>query len=83
MWWVSPDDKTSHIIDSQFMVGDDLLVAPIMDKATTKRDVYLPKGTWKNVITDLVHKVTTDAFYLKGVKAELDQIPYFERIKMQ
>lgn len=36
-----------HKIKDQFMLGSNILVAPILEKGTTKRLVTLPKGKWK------------------------------------
>ena len=32
---------------NQFMIGDKLLVAPVMQKGVTSRMVQLPRGMWK------------------------------------
>lgn len=40
-----PDDRGAWDVDTQYMLGPDLLVAPVMD-ADGEVDVYLPEGTW-------------------------------------
>jgi alpha-glucosidase (family GH31 glycosyl hydrolase) len=40
-----PEDPTSWLIEDQYLLGTDLLVAPLMEDAPG-RDVYLPPGTW-------------------------------------
>lgn len=45
MAYVFPEEPVATITD-QFMLGHSLLVAPIYEKGTEQRNVYLPKGTW-------------------------------------
>ena len=44
------EDKTCHYVDKQFMLGDNLLVAPIFNE-NSMAEYYLPKGTWTNFLT--------------------------------
>ena len=44
------EDKTCHYIDKQYMLGDNLLVAPIFNDQSIA-EYYLPKGTWTNLFT--------------------------------
>ena len=34
-------------VNDQFLLGDQILVAPVLEKGASKRDVILPKGKWK------------------------------------
>jgi alpha-glucosidase len=41
-----PEDAQTHGRGDQFLVGTDLLVAPVLVEAATSRDVYFPQGEW-------------------------------------
>lgn len=45
------EDKTCHFIDKQYMLGDNLLVAPIFNEEGMA-EYYLPSGTWTNFFTN-------------------------------
>jgi alpha-D-xyloside xylohydrolase len=40
-----PDDPASWLIEDQYLLGSDLLVAPMFEPSTERR-VYLPPGPW-------------------------------------
>lgn len=44
------NDKTCHYLDKQYMLGDNLLVAPIFNDES-RAEYYLPKGIWTNFFT--------------------------------
>ncbi|KAK2842045.1 hypothetical protein Q5P01_012245 [Channa striata] len=44
MWWLSPSDPMTFTIDDQFLIGDEVLVAPVVEKGSVERDIYLPDG---------------------------------------
>lgn len=48
------DDRVAITIDDEFMFGEDILVAPVMDDTmdAVTRSVYLPAGTWYDFFTD-------------------------------
>lgn len=43
-----PDDPSCRSLDAQYMLGPDLLVAPVFDDGTAPvaRTFYVPRGTW-------------------------------------
>ena len=82
MWWAAPDDPHTHTIDTQFMIGDDLVVAPIVEQGATSRDVYLPRGLWRDMLHGQEHSVEEDGFYLREVEAGINDCPYYERVLM-
>ena len=40
------DDPNTYNLDDEFMIGEDLLVAPVLKPDLSERLVYLPKGVW-------------------------------------
>ncbi len=67
------DDPKTYSIHDQFILGDNLLVAPILRPGETARKVYLPKGTWYDFFTN--EKYEGNQYII--AYAELDQIPVF------
>ncbi|WP_084078133.1 alpha-xylosidase [Demequina sp. NBRC 110057] len=50
MFFEFPDDPAVTYLDRQYMLGSEVLVAPVMSADGTV-DVYLPSGTWTSLIT--------------------------------
>jgi alpha-glucosidase len=69
------DDSNTYNLDDQFMIGDDLLVAPVLKPDLTRRLVYLPKGTWYDYWTNKVYAGGT----MISVEAPLETVPMFVR----
>jgi len=68
-------DANTYNLDDQFMIGDDLLVAPIMKPDLTRRMVYLPAGTWYDYWTNKKYAGGT----MISVEAPLETVPMFVR----
>ncbi|MFF7676863.1 alpha-xylosidase [Actinacidiphila glaucinigra] len=45
-----PDDPACHHLDRQYMLGDDVLVAPVLS-ADGEVEYYVPAGTWTHLLT--------------------------------
>ena len=70
-----PEDKKLRDIDTEFLFGDNLLVAPFAGASTT-RDVYLPESTrWHNFRTGEHYEGGTTVI----VTAQAGDIPVFVR----
>lgn len=46
MFFDYPDDENCYSLGEQYMFGDDIIFAPIVNKGQTKKTVYLPEGEW-------------------------------------
>jgi alpha-glucosidase len=68
-------DATVRDLDDQYLLGPDLLVAPVISAGVTARHVYLPAGGWYDWHTDQAHSGST--FLL--AETPLDRIPIFAR----
>ena len=45
LWLHYPDDPAAVARGDEYLWGRDILVAPVVEKGATSRDVYLPRGT--------------------------------------
>ncbi|PRX96097.1 glycoside hydrolase family 31 protein [Allonocardiopsis opalescens] len=71
-----PDDPRSWEVEDQFLLGPDLLVAPVTSPGATERTVYLPKGsTWTDAWTGTELEPGAE----HQVAAPLSRIPVFLR----
>ncbi len=68
-----PADRRVYDIETEFLFGEGLLVAPIFADGVYEKEVYLPRGRWKNLLTDEV--VTGERSVTVG--AGIGQIPVF------
>lgn len=51
LFYVYPDDERCLDINDQYMVGDNLLLAPILEQDKYERIAYFPKGVWYDYFT--------------------------------
>ncbi len=49
--WIAPNDPASVACDDQFLLGNDLLIAPVLHAGATERQIILPPGTWFDWVT--------------------------------
>ncbi len=75
MWYAFPDDPACALIQDQYMFGSKYLVAPILAPGLRERQVYVPKGTWRNVDTGAAIRGGQSI----TVPAPMDVIPVLEK----
>ena len=76
LFYEFPDDPQAWEIEDEYLFGDHLLVAPILEEGQRVRRLYLPAGAqWQNLETG--ERVEGGAWY--DVDAPLDVIPVFIR----
>ena len=75
LWVEFPEDENAGEIFDQYMFGDDLMVAPIVDEGKTERMVYVPEGEWKNIFTEEIFN--GGQFY--RMQAEMNEIIVLQR----
>ena len=76
LWWLCPTDPQCQTTDSQYLLGDELLVAPVLEEGGRSRDIYLPYGLWED---KLYGGIIKGPLWMKGYPADLHQLPYFTR----
>ena len=54
MWLDFVDDRTTHSLDRQFMLGPSLLVAPVFVPSSEEAEYYLPGGRWTSFWSDRI-----------------------------
>lgn len=74
LWWIANDDEAAYKIDSQFLIGDDLMVAPVLEPGKQERDIYLPAGRWRSYKGEHFDK---GPMYLTDYPVDLDEIAFF------
>ncbi|NWQ69494.1 SP15 protein, partial [Neopipo cinnamomea] len=75
-WWLSPTDPTAFTIEDEFLIGDEVLVAPITEKGQTWRDVFLP-GEGHLWLDTNSARVFDGGTILRNYSASLAEVPVF------
>jgi alpha-glucosidase (family GH31 glycosyl hydrolase) len=73
LWWINNSDIQTYTIDNQFLVGNDILVAPIVNENKYEQDIYIPNGSWKH----FNGTIYTGPGWFRNFHAPIDVINYF------
>jgi alpha-D-xyloside xylohydrolase len=71
-----PDEANAHTLDDQYVLGPDLLVAPVLVEGARSRQVYLPAGVWTELDRP---RATHDGPGFVKLAAPLSRIPVLVR----
>lgn len=73
-----PNDKRARAQNSEFMLGENILMAPIFKKDATSRDIYLPgPATWTHLWTGEVYEVDENGMSLQDFEAQIGEPAVF------
>jgi alpha-glucosidase len=77
LWYEFPTDKRGYLVSDEYLLGSDVLVAPVVKEGMREREVYFPAGA------DWLDWWTGEKFEggkPRVVKAPLDLLPLFVRV---
>ncbi|XP_066961585.1 uncharacterized protein [Macrobrachium rosenbergii] len=70
----APRDPEAAKVDSEWILGKDLLVAPVTYRGERTRDIYLPEGIWEDGIDKHLRR---GGRWINNYKVPLTKIPFF------
>ncbi|HEX8975639.1 MAG TPA: TIM-barrel domain-containing protein [Solirubrobacteraceae bacterium] len=75
LWLAYPGDRSTWTQDQEWLLGPDVLVAPVVQPGASSRSVYFPAGCWRSPDGSGTHTGPGRA----TVPAPLIRLPYFFR----
>ncbi|MFF9577840.1 glycoside hydrolase family 31 protein [Streptomyces rubiginosohelvolus] len=75
VWWGAPGDRALRECEDAFLLGDALLVAPVLEPGVRRRAVRLPRGRWYDTATGRAYEGPGQAL----VDAPLSGVPVLAR----
>ncbi|WP_319501312.1 glycoside hydrolase family 31 protein [uncultured Draconibacterium sp.] len=77
LFYDNPEDEEAYLISDEFILGDRILVAPVLEEGAIDRNIYLPKGLWKDYWSD---KTYQGGRTLEDYPAPIDVLPLFIKL---
>ncbi|QYX81493.1 glycoside hydrolase family 31 protein [Streptomyces akebiae] len=75
LWWGAPEDRTLRDCEDAFLLGDCLLVAPVLEPDVDRRAVQLPRGRWYDTVTGRAYEGPGTVL----LEAPLSRVPVLAR----
>ncbi|KYQ57031.1 hypothetical protein ALC60_04019 [Trachymyrmex zeteki] len=77
IWWIDPLNSDAHKIDDEYLLGESILVAPIVEEGIVSRNIYLPNGTWIDMNRGTTYEGPR---WVEDYYAPLEVLSYFKRL---
>lgn len=78
LWWLAPEDEAALVCNDEYLIGSDLLVAPVIVEGARRRSIYLPPGRWCSYWD--AAEVHSGGAWLHDYPAPLEVLPLFRRV---
>ncbi|MGW0564980.1 glycoside hydrolase family 31 protein [Streptomyces sp. NPDC003016] len=75
VWWGTPEDRALRDCEDAFLLGDCLLVAPVLEHGADRRAVRLPRGRWYDTATGEAYEGQGQVL----LEAPLSRVPVLAR----
>ena len=73
LFWVDPENQKLWDVDDEFLLGDGLLIAPVLTEGAQSRRITLPPGIWYSYWDDCQYIGPTEV----ELALSLETIPFF------
>jgi alpha-glucosidase (family GH31 glycosyl hydrolase) len=77
LFYDNPLDEDAYLISDEFLLGERILVAPVLKQGIVTRDIYLPEGTWNDFWSGTLYE---GGITLKNYPAPLETLPIFIKV---
>jgi len=78
LWWAAISSDEAYKTATQFLVGDILMVAPILEEGATERDIFITPGLWQRDIGE-DKQIHVGPKMLFNYRVQLHEVAYFLR----
>jgi len=75
LWFFDPYDIEAQLCDNEYMLGNNLLIAPVLEENVTELKIYLPQGKWKCIHTERIY----DGHQSYTYPVTIEDIPIFQQ----
>ena len=76
LFWLAEQNERALTCSDEFLLGNDILAAPVVLPGIKQRNIYLPPGKWRDYWTGVVYSGDTE---IRDYPAGLEHLPIFVR----